>query len=356
MQYNELVYKSGPNNFKDYVSDKYNIIHNQLYKDALYNFLYLYLKDIIMKKLLYNLFLCINSYAYSSDNIVYTNENNEIIVNNDYIESLINYIKLSIHYNEIKEALDDLSIENKYNYLKTIITNILTLLNNIKSNIHNDIGINDFSDFIIKHDTSIYMIGENNEIELFNTEVSNIEVFIYEEQYKSDYHIGFNKDGYFVLDIDPSIDLTQNYDKLYYIMGNINNMLIDTLIKISYDSFVLSNTIIEKPQDEYYLPSSVIIYGKKYPHKKLKIDLSPYWSNYQDHKNLDISDKKIINETINDGQIEDINYVTGKIKIYSKMNDIEYTIDSKYVGEDTYINDELIQNTFTNKIKNILVN
>ena len=35
MQYNELIYNSGPTNIKDYVSDRYNIVHNQLYVDAL---------------------------------------------------------------------------------------------------------------------------------------------------------------------------------------------------------------------------------------------------------------------------------------------------------------------------------
>ena len=38
MYYNNLLYESRPVKFKDFIDNKYNIVHQQLYEDALHNF------------------------------------------------------------------------------------------------------------------------------------------------------------------------------------------------------------------------------------------------------------------------------------------------------------------------------
>ena len=51
--------------------------------------------------------------------------------------------------------------------------------------------------------------------------------------------------------------------------------------------------------------------------------------------------------------IEDIDYVRGKVKLYSKLNDIHYSADFNYVKEDTDVDDDTMSKTFVNKIKNL---
>lgn len=378
MQYNDLIYNSGPTNIKDYVSDKYNIIHNKLYEDALYEYVYGFSKDLIMKGLLYNLFICMNNCITQyndEDEIINIEKLNELkngqlyriftideiketenLYNQNYIDQLKNYIASNKYNEPINNVFKSLSFNNteQNDYILYIIVNIISLILDLKENIKNDIDYtldvnNDFSDFIIRYKNTLYMIDEQ-ELSLYTTEISDNEVFIYEDQYKMSYHIGFNKDGYFILDIDPEIDITDNYDKLYYIMSYINYLLLNMMLNDISHKFIDGNTIIEKPQNEYYLPSSIIIYQKIYPHKKTIVDLSPYWSNYQDHSDIDIKDIKYTDESIKDAQVEDINYVNGTVKIYSKINDKEYIINKRYVNENTNVNDELINRTFIQNI------
>lgn len=386
MQYNNLIYNSGPVNVKDYVSNRYNIVHNQLYEDALYNYIYGYVKDLITKNIFYNLFCAMNNcitefndiekiaYLDNINNIkqnqlykiisiedIHNSLNTENpLINMEYTTILMNYINNSSYSNEFNNVFKELSIDNitKEKYINYIIVNIVSLMEDIKTKIteiqHIDVNNNInkyFSDFIIRYRNSLYITHEN-ELTLFNTELSNNEIFIYEEQYKMDYHIGFNKDGYFILDIDDDIDITNAYDQLYYMMSYINYLLLGMLYDHITKLYIDSNTIIEKPNIEYYMPSSIIIYQKSYPHRKKVVDLTPYWSDYNDHSNVNIEDIKIKEEEIRDSQIEDINYVTGKLKVYSKMYDIEYNIDKKYISENTNIDDELINNTFIQIYKN----
>lgn len=384
MKYNDLIYNSGPTNIKDYVNDRYNIVHNKLYEDALYNYVYSFTKNLVMKEMLYNLFNymnnCITEFndineIVDLDKISELKENklykiftiNEINENELYEQSYFDILKTYIndngHINNVFDLLDITEDIERDNYIKYIVINIISLIQDIKVNIKNEINYNldinnDFSDFIIRYKNSLYIIDEasmidtqeNYSLSLLTTEISDGEIFIYEDQYKMDYHIGYNSDGYFILDINPEINITSNYDKLYYIMSYINNLLFDIMFNDITYKYINNNTIIEKPQKEYYLPSTIIIYENKFPHKKKVIDLAPYWSDYNDHSNINIEDIKYSNESIVDAQINDIDYINGKVKIYSKMNDQEYIIDKKYINENINIDDELIKKTFFQNI------
>ena len=380
MQYNDLIYKSGPVNVKDYVLDKYNIVHNQLYTDALNNYIYDYSKKLIMNSIFYNLFWAMNNCITPFNDIetiidleelnrmkngelykVFQIEEikNKNLVQPYYITALLNYTNDNLYQDksDFNTALELLCInkEDRINYINYIIVNIISLLDDIKNNIINIEKIKTpkqqtFSDFIIRYRNSLYIADESDGLSLFNTEISNNEVFIYEEQYKLDYHIGFNEDGYFILDINENIDIKRNYEKLYYIMSYVNYLLLNLLLEKIIENYKKSNTILEKAQEEYYLPSSIIIYGKKYPHRKKYIDLTPYWSNYNDHSDINVEDIKIIGEQINDFEIKDINYVDGSMKMYSKLHDFNYIVNKKYINENTKIDDEFINNTFIQKI------
>ena len=403
MQYNDLIYNSGPVSVKDYVSNKYNIVHNKLYEDALHNYVYEYAKKIIMKDIFYNLFSSMNNcitlyndeFLYEPESLILRIVNldkinelkngelykvfkleeikNENLINDDYINLLLDYTNSDErpYKSSFNNAFKLLCIDKdkKYQYINYIIVNLVSLLDDVKNNIievqsnrFKSISINNFSDFIIRYKNSLYIVDEETGLTLFNTEnssndvldVNDInyynEIFIYEEQYKMDYHIGFNEGGYFILDIDESVDIRKNYEKLYYIISYVNYLLLNLLLELIVENYLKSNTILEKAQSEYYLPSSIIIYSNTYPHTKTLVDLSPYWSDYNDHSDIYVEDIKIINEPINDFEIEDINYIDGSMKVYSRMHDINYNIPKKYINENFKINDELINNTFIQKI------
>ena len=86
-EYNEMLYDSGPVSINEYISEKYNIVHNKLYNDALEK----YLKSLIIK-----------------------------YVNNDFI---IEWNNIQINSENEYEIIEDISNRKDY-----IISNVLTSL------------------------------------------------------------------------------------------------------------------------------------------------------------------------------------------------------------------------------------
>ena len=143
------------------------------------------------------------------------------------------------------------------------------------------------------------------------------------------------------------------FDDLQLAMNKTNDTLVYIVTSNMVDRFLEKHKIIENKNSEYWKPSSIIIYSTTYPYSKKSIDLTPWWNLNQKYDNLNLTDIKIIDEQIKDNQIEDIDYVRGKVKIYSKLNDIHYSADFNYVKEDTVVDDDTMSKTFVNKIKNL---
>ena len=243
-------------------------------------------------------------------------------------------------------------------YITFIIFNILVLLHTCKLNISNIVHATNISDFIIRYNNSIYVIDEEGQ-NFISEEDSNINdefdeaIFIYEDMIMDNYHIGYTKSGKWLLDIDPSIDISSVFDDLQLAMNKTNDTLVYIVTSNMVDRFLQKHKIIENKNSEYWKPSSIIIYSTTYPYSKKSIDLTPWWNLNQKYDNLNLTDIKIIDEQIKDSQIEDIDYVRGKVKIYSKLNDIHYSADFNYVKEDTAVDDDIMSKTFVNKIKNL---
>jgi len=146
-------------------------------------------------------------------------------------------------------------------------------------------------------------------------------------------------------------DTTLNYininnnvnDNIYLIFDGIYNDIICKLYKRYHK-------IIEIKNSEYWMPSSIFIIDKIAPFNKKVIDLSNYWNMIQSNDNSELSDLKITNENMDDSEITEINYVSGKAKLYSRTNDIEYEVPFKYLNENTNVSDEMIlSNSFITK-------
>ena len=118
--------------------------------------------------------------------------------------------------------------------------------------------------------------------------------------------------------------------------------------------YKFTHKIIEYKNSEYYLPSKILIFDNLYPHHKIKVDLSNYWSDYQDlinqHSYIEVKNKE---NNINDLVITDINYIQGTVKLYSKSFDEYYYTTFDRINESFEIDDSILNNVFGQKLINL---
>ena len=385
MNYDKLIYNTRPVKFNDYINNKYDIVHAELYEDALQRFLHSHIYETIMGVNLYNILNVFNNFLtefnddkiddfvmyvqsqYTDDGFhIFDEEEIDNILNGDvqdhktYFNRLVKYILESDDTINIRNAFDELDMnqESQENYLKYILFNMIVLLYSVKSNLQSKdiVQISDISDFIIKYKNSIYVINEE-ETDFIASEqdIDNDEfVFIYEDTIKNDYHIGYNKEGKWIIDINKDIQIDSNiYDYLSVLITSTNDNLKSIMLRNLLDDFLSTHRIVEIQNEEYYKASKIIIYNKYFPFNKRIVDLTPYWNNYQFYNNKNIEDIKVTEENKNDSYITDIDYIHGKVKMYSKINDMSYDVDFDYVKNNTEIDDSILRNTFTYKLNKL---
>ena len=101
---------------------------------------------------------------------------------------------------------------------------------------------------------------------------------------------------------------------------------------------------------EYWMPSHTRIINKIPPYKKINIDLSKYWNMIQSNNESKLSDLKITKENMLDSELIELNYVNGKAKVQSRINDTTYEVPFKYLDETVNVSDEMIlSNSFITK-------
>lgn len=201
-----------------------------------------------------------------------------------------------------------------------------------------------------------------------------------------------------------SIVSNKTYDKLSYSKGkityhdyvtnkldNVHNMLFDDALqkymlenpnllqssneefyKSGYDKLKEKYRIIDIKREIYFEPSVAKLIPKhNIDSKKLNIDLEQYWNNDYVVKNIfldykvkpiannlaeygDISrqdTKDINNARIYDAEIIEWDYVRGRAKLRSRVWNIEFYIDYKYINSDVKEAESLsIDNTFASLI------
>lgn len=165
----------------------------------------------------------------------------------------------------------------------------------------------------------------------------------------------------------------KTYDKLSYSKGkityhdyvtnkldNVHNMLFDDalqkyMLEYGYNDLKQKYRIIDIKREIYFEPSIAKLIPKhNIDGKKLNIDLEQYWNNDYIVKNifLDYSVKPIANNLAEYGDIsrqdtQDINnariydaeiiewdYVRGRAKLRSRVWNIEFYVDYKYINSD----------------------
>lgn len=123
----------------------------------------------------------------------------------------------------------------------------------------------------------------------------------------------------------------------------------------TYDDFIENNFITEIKENDYFKPSKVIICSKSFPYKKITVDLTPYWNDYQYiTKYKDINDLFIDEDSVTDAEIIYVDHVNCMVKMKSRLTGKEFWVSSEYVNRDTTMNKEAMsrENTFVNMLYN----
>lgn len=183
----------------------------------------------------------------------------------------------------------------------------------------------------------------------------------------------------------------KTYDKLSYSKGkityhdyvtnkldNVHNMLFDDalqkyMLEHGYNDLKQKYRIIDIKREIYFEPSVAKLIPKhNIDDKKLNIDLTQYWNNDYIVKNIfldyrvkpiannlaeygDISRQDtmdINNARIYDAEIIEWDYVRGRAKLRSRVWNIDFYIDYKYINSDVKEAESLsIDNTFASLIR-----
>ena len=183
----------------------------------------------------------------------------------------------------------------------------------------------------------------------------------------------------------------KTYDKLSYSKGkityhdyvtnkldNVHNMLFDDalqkyMLEHGYNELKQKYRIIDIKREIYFEPSIAKLIPKhNIDDKKLNIDLEQYWNNDYIVKNifLDYRVKPIANNLaeygdtyrqdtrdinnarIYDAEIIEWDYVRGRAKLRSRVWNIDFYIDYKYINSDVKEAESLsIDNTFASLIR-----
>ena len=183
----------------------------------------------------------------------------------------------------------------------------------------------------------------------------------------------------------------KTYDKLSYSKGkityhdyvtnkldNVHNMLFDDalqkyMLEHGYNDLKQKYRIIDIKREIYFEPSVAKLIPKhNIDGKKLNIDLEKYWNNDYIVKNIFLDyrvkpiannlaeygdiyrqdTKDINNARIYDAEIIEWDYVRGRAKLRSRVWNIEFYIDYKYINSDVKEAESLsIDNTFASLIR-----
>ena len=183
----------------------------------------------------------------------------------------------------------------------------------------------------------------------------------------------------------------QTYDKLSYSKGkityhdyvtnkldNVHNMLFDDalqkyMLEHGYNDLKQKYRIIDIKREIYFEPSVAKLIPKhNIDDKKLNIDLEQYWNNDYIVKNIFLDyrvkpiannlaeygdtyrqdTKDINNARIYDAEIIEWDYVRGRAKLRSRVWNIEFYVDYKYINSDVKEAESLsIDNTFASLIR-----
>ena len=168
-RYDDMLYENRPASLNEFLSNKYNNVHNELYKSALNKFILSLVSKYVTKDFLYECFELLSEIdAYTEDEIIFENIYENIFSKEDN-SPLINYMlnELSIDRISFFKILYDTTV-NKLNSVKTKLINFYRDENyDIKSAIKGISEISDIQDFRLAYIISGIGSETNNDRNIF---------------------------------------------------------------------------------------------------------------------------------------------------------------------------------------------
>lgn len=272
-RYDDMLYENRPASLNEFLSNKYNNVHNELYKSALNKFILSLVSKYVTKDFLYECFELLSEIdAYTEDEIIFENIYENIFSKEDNSPLINNMLEeLSIDRVSFFKVLYETTV-NKLNSVKTKLINFYRDENyDIKSAIKGISEISDIHDFRLAYIISCIGSETNNERNIFTLYtdddgklvVSNKVVFddtTEEQEY-------INQDMYYYVGTEiPTEDMNIQTDERWH---QCNNMYYDPITEWSSD-----NTF--KFSDYYIaIPSGYGIYR----HYLKTIDKNERWNN-----------------------------------------------------------------------------
>ena len=342
-EYNDVIYNSRPVKLDDYLSDKYNIVHNELYNDALGKFLKDHISKYINWEFLYHMFTLINNEDEYDDifEAEFKKENSYIakaldsleISKTEFVEKFINVIDELIY--ELKMILaENINVSHLSDIIRLTIGNIY--------------------DFRIRFENGIYVGTENENNQSFVISENDANPFLFVIDLNDRIlNIKFDRSGNWLLKFEDDYDFStiDEQELSQNIMDNTNISLLEKVQNLAVELFKKYHKIIEIKNTEYWMESDIIVIHNSKPFSKHVYNLKDFWNYYQKFANYDISDIKVTNENINDSYVSYVDYINGTAKMYSKTNNLDYNVKFKYLNENSKLGDELLMtNTFTSQI------
>lgn len=344
-EYNDVLYESTPVSVNDYLSDKYNIVHNELFNDALDKYIKSYVSKYVNGVLLYNIFKLFNTYS-DYDEMYGT----LLLDNNNYIINMINYYELNNDlvydmFEKVKEYINNI----KNNIINNVKVEHIDYVNGIAEIIKLTLG--DISDFRISLENSVFLISEND-VDYIQSEIDEDSFLFLLEEEQGIINIGFNENGEMLVKLKNKEYLYKDEDNaiiMKSILRNNNVSLLDEIMNLVVSYYKKCHRIIEIKNSEYWMPSDIIVFGNSIPYTKTKVSLKKYWNYYQKHDEYDISYLKLKKDNnLLDSEVTYIDYVNGKANMHAKTEALDYNVPFKYLNEDSKISDEItLKNTFT---------
>lgn len=357
--YDDMLYESRPISFSEFINDKLNKVHNELYLDALNK----YYKDIINKT--------INAeFVYDFYSVM---ENNSDSLNS-YDKVWDSILRLSDE-SQLKKSLKILKIDAEnffYELYKITYKKLDELVGkenpplNAFADIHDFrvIYINDYI-FLEREDPNeedyefiSYRIDRNTnepiETKVYASELNDYVIVL--EQYTGT-RIGYNKNGEWILIYNRSQNDPNNLEDLIKKSFEVKKeslSLIELYKNIALSYYKKSHKIIELKRSEYWMPSSISIISNIRPYSKNIVDLTKYWNMSQSFNDVSIYDVKVTNENILDAELCELNYISGMAKIRSRQTGIEYSVPFKYLSGDINVDPDMtLNNGFIPKYNNL---
>lgn len=373
-----MLYENRPTTLNDFLSNKYNNVHDELYNSALNKYIYKLIEKYINSNLLYEFFQLLSKInANDEQDIEFDEIYKRIFINNEntpHINLLLEELSIdrvvffNVMYNitvdklnNVKHKLVNFYQDDNYDF-QSIIEGI-SEISDIK-----DFRLTCFNEAISGETSSCEMYSayvDNNEV-IFNENIVHAEddyfdlVFTEDEQYiiildVDDYvHIAYDNNGKWILivnsvhplkNIDNAKDIITKY--MNYESYGVIDLYKENICKL-YKRF---HKIIEIKNLEYWMPSSVRIINKIAPYRKYNVDLKKYWNNNQSNSEYNLSEIKITkDDNMLDSEVTEINYVTGKAKMQSRSNDITYEVPFKYLDENVDVSEDMVlKKSFTTK-------